>query len=185
VAKELEHVMPYDPNERRREQNAIHDQDYDRKALAAEREKQSETVKVSALTRDPWIANWEFGVAPTDPNGDSKGAAQPQTAREQFLAHSRLLIRHLNSLWDGTFPVQLIKQWREQIDLLDIEKTAQSLEIALALRDSYLQAIAQYTPANTEMSWGMRFATQVPRIGNEIQWVIDFLRHVTASDRAR
>ena len=175
--------MPYDREEQRRGQNAHYDQAHDRKALDAEREQRSEAVRVSALTRDPWIANWEFGIAPTGPS--SQGTALPPTAGEQFGEHLRLLARHLNSLWDGTFPVRLIDQWREQIARLDIEKTTQSLEIALALRDSYLQAIAQYTPAHTEMSWGMRFATQVPRIGNEIQWLIDILRHVSAIDRSR
>jgi len=173
--------MAYDPEQIRKEQNAFHDRQDELRQLSAAREKTSQIISDGARTHDHWWADWELGIPPTR---SSRSSGTP-TAGEQFRDHSSLLVIRLDSLLNGMLPSELINQWRSQIAVLDIEKTHQSLAIAISLRDSYRQAKARHTPSHSDIPWAMWFEERMERIGTEIQWLIDILRHVIAIEISR
>lgn len=100
------------------------------------------------------------------------------TAGEQFRKHLNKLLFYLQV--SEALPIVLRQEWITHIEQLEIEQPASSLDLLNGLSESYLQAARSLKPHFSDLSHAMAFETQVPRIGHEIDLLLDILKHVLA-----
>lgn len=169
--------MPFDPNERRREQYAFHGQQFDRRQRDATSRETAAVCQCMLNCGVPMNVQGEnqvLGIVSTS-IAEVKERQTP-VACDLFREHVGKLVGYLDFLWHDMLPAELTDRWRSQIALLDSDKSSQSLEILLALRDSYRQARTAYQPHPADLSQAVRFEQKVPRIGQQIDALIVMLK---------
>ena len=112
-----------------------------------------------------------------DPD-DLDEPAPPPTAGEQFREHKNALLFNLEWVYDFLMPRELREDWMRRVAPLEIEQAEAGLAAIEAIRDEFQRAVWHHEPTNSEVSRRMDWEWQVPRIGEEIDWVEQLFRHV-------
>lgn len=160
----------------RRRQN-----DEDDRRWSADREAERKSRFDQAMREgDHDTARWILGVPPTDTGALSPvepERAEPPTAGEQFREHKQALLFNLEWVYDF-LPQELCRDRARRVEPLDLEQAEAGLPVIEAIREEYQNAAARHEPPITEVSRRMDWNYYVPRIGDEIEWVIALFRQV-------
>ena len=159
----------------------------DRRWRADRAAEQTRRLNDALRRRDYDTARWITGVPPADAGADDlddlddlgePGRTDPPTAGEQFREHKQALLFNLEWVYDFLLPPELRQDWARRVAPLDLEQAEAGLPVIEAIRDEYRRAVGRYEPSHREVSRRMDWDYQVPRIGDEIEWVIALFRHV-------
>jgi hypothetical protein len=141
------------------------------------------TRRLNEALRDrDWAKARELtGVPPPEAASDDLDEPErtdPPTAGEQFREHKHALLFNLEWVYDFLLPEDLRRNWAMRVAPLDIEQPEAGLAVIEAIRDEYERAVYGYQPSNSEVSRRIDWDYQIPRIGDEIEWVERLFRHV-------
>ena len=174
-----------------------HDDDYWRWRNAQDDQKwridrareKSKRLDDAIIRGDEDIARWEAGVPPADAVSDGSDYAdeadpaestEPPTPGKLFRTHRNDLLFNLE--WAYVYlPQELLDDWTMRVKRLDLEEVEAGLREIEAIRDEFQRAANRYEPSITKVSRREEWNYYVPRIGDEIEWLVRLFRHVLTS----
>ncbi len=187
---------------------AYGDAEEERQRLARQHSRQSSQLYDALRKKNYDTARWITGVPPAPPAGsddpdetdlydrddlddadfadlpelaaDAERTAPP-TAEEQFREHKGALLYDLD--WTSVLPAELVQDWTRRVLPLDLRQPRAGLAAIEDLAIDY-QLAERWEPHITEVTRGMAWIEQYPRIGREIAWLTALFQHVLASPPA-